>query len=265
MYSGFDFVWLYRRCDQLAFLDAHVRAFAFFNGIPARCVYDNLSAAVSRRAGIYGIKHQLTAQVATAKNAAGESVAQRWQHEQSLLRPLPAPPFEARLQRRVPISSRATVQIDGAIYSVPSRWARLEATALIGGDEISLHCQGATEVHPRQPKGGKSIRYRHYLNELAHKPQALRQVATALLAQLGEPFAQLWQVLANTHGELEAARVLARLLAALGHHDEQTIRTALGQALSQRALTLSTSEPKAQTPLLEQRVRLSRLCLPVSW
>ena len=40
MYSGYDFAWLYERCDQLSFLDAHVRAFAYFGGVPARCIYD---------------------------------------------------------------------------------------------------------------------------------------------------------------------------------------------------------------------------------
>ena len=48
MYSGRDFVRLYERQDQLAFLDGHVRAFAHFGGVPRRMVYDNLSAAVRR-------------------------------------------------------------------------------------------------------------------------------------------------------------------------------------------------------------------------
>lgn len=48
MYSGRDFVWLYERCDQLAFLDGHVRAFQAFGGLPARGVYDNLTPAVTR-------------------------------------------------------------------------------------------------------------------------------------------------------------------------------------------------------------------------
>src|SRR5215203_4302684 len=34
MYSGRDFVRLYERCDQLSFLDAHVRAFEYLGGIP---------------------------------------------------------------------------------------------------------------------------------------------------------------------------------------------------------------------------------------
>lgn len=33
MYSGHEFVWLYERCDQLAFLDGHVRVFVYLEGV----------------------------------------------------------------------------------------------------------------------------------------------------------------------------------------------------------------------------------------
>jgi len=39
--SGKDFAWIYERCDQIAFLDGHVRRFAYFGGASARGVYDN--------------------------------------------------------------------------------------------------------------------------------------------------------------------------------------------------------------------------------
>src|SRR4029079_12054383 len=48
MYSGRDFAWIYDRQDQISFLDGHVRAFAHFEGAPARVAYDNLRAAVVR-------------------------------------------------------------------------------------------------------------------------------------------------------------------------------------------------------------------------
>jgi transposase len=32
----------------VAFFDGHVRAFAHFGGVPARCIYDNLSPAVRK-------------------------------------------------------------------------------------------------------------------------------------------------------------------------------------------------------------------------
>ncbi len=57
MYSGREFAWLYDRCDQLAFLDGHVRAFAHLGGVARRCVYDNLAAAVRK---IVGARRELT-------------------------------------------------------------------------------------------------------------------------------------------------------------------------------------------------------------
>ena len=52
MYSGRDYAWLYERCNQVAFLDGHVRAFEHFGGVAQRCIYDNLKAAVKRRLGV---------------------------------------------------------------------------------------------------------------------------------------------------------------------------------------------------------------------
>ena len=57
MYSGRDFVRLYEGCDQLCFLDAHVRAFGYLGGVPERVIYDNLSAAVKK---IVGSERELT-------------------------------------------------------------------------------------------------------------------------------------------------------------------------------------------------------------
>ena len=51
-FSGKDFAWIYERCNQIAFLDGHVRAFQYFGGVAARGVYDNLAAAVKRRLGL---------------------------------------------------------------------------------------------------------------------------------------------------------------------------------------------------------------------
>lgn len=51
MYSGKDYLRIYDHADQLSFLDAHVRAFAYLGGVPQRLVYDNLAAAVKKIAG----------------------------------------------------------------------------------------------------------------------------------------------------------------------------------------------------------------------
>jgi hypothetical protein len=275
-------------------LDAHVRAFAYFGGVPKRCVYDNLSAAVRRRLHLNRVERQLTERFAALashylfescfarpgeghdkggveargkgirlqhltpipeghsleeiaqalldsltqhaqlkRHSAGEVVASLFARERTVLRELPVVPFQARVVRQLSVSRNATVVVEGATYSVPSRWARLEVTAYIGVTDIRFVCQGQTETHPRAAPGRKSVRYRHYLPELSRKPQAVRQVAVELVAELGEPYGRLWQLLEGAHGGLEAARVLARLLAVIDREGEEVVSAALDRALRQ--------------------------------
>ncbi len=288
-YSGRDFVWLYDSCDQLSFLDGHVKAATYFDGLPHRIVYDNLSAAVKRRVGLApklterfqallshylfepcftrpgeghdkgsveargkGLRLQHLTPVPRGRSLAEMSSAllneveavwrervQRdgrrcwdlWQEERAKLLSLPERPFDARKKLLVSISSKSTVQMEGATYSVSSGWARLEATAYVGVEDIRLVCRGETEVIPRQRRGGKRISYRHYLPELARKPQAVRQVAPELVAELGEPYGRLWSLLVGRYGSREAARVLSRVLGAMVDHGSQTVAEALEAAM----------------------------------
>jgi transposase len=306
MYSGREFVWLYQRCDTIAFLDGHVRAFAYLGGVPRRCIYDNLSAAVGKivrvertltkrfealvshylfepcfarvgeghdKGGVEsrgkGIRLQhlvpvprgesLTAiaqrlitdlerAFAERRNAEGRSLTELWNEEQSQLLPLPAVPLEVSEPITVEISSRALVRVEGAWYSTPSRWARLRATAFIGVEQVRLVCMGESVIHPRVGFGHRRVVYRHYLPELARKPQALRQVAPELLAELGEPWGSLWQLLAATHGQLEAARILAKLLGTLEEHGEARLRPVLEAALAQQRAGLLDDIPASPAP-----------------
>jgi transposase len=108
---------------------------------------------------------------------------QRFAEERRCLRPLPERPFEARKVELLSVSRRSTVRIEGATYSVPSQWASLRATAYVGVEEVRIHCCGQSETYPKERKGGKKIRYRHYLSELSRKPQAVRQVAPELVRE----------------------------------------------------------------------------------
>ena len=315
-YSGRDFVGLYDRCDQLSFLDGHVRAAGRFNGLPQRVVYDNLSPAVRRRVGLapeltgrfqalvshylfepcftrVGEGHDKGSVEARGKGLRlqhltpvprGQSLAEMssallneveaawgervqrdgrrcwdlWQEEQAKLLPLPEKPFEARKTVLTSVSSKSAVQIEGATYSVPSGWARLEATAYVGVEDIRLVCRGETEVVPRQRHGGKRIRYRHYLPELARKPQAVRQVAPELVAELGEPYGRLWSLLVGSYGSREAARVLSRVLGVVVDHGSKTVAEALEAAMEAGRCDLLAMAGKIRqdSPVVEVPVAL---------
>jgi transposase len=159
---------------------------------------------------------------------------ERFSEEQSLMLPLPSSPFQAA--RYVPsasVSSRSLVKIEAGVYSVWSTWARSEVTAYVGVDEVELrHANDARVVrHPRQSFGGRSIDYRHYLRELAHKPQALRQVADELIAALDEPFAGAWRLLVDQHGPKKAARLFAQVLQAIVDRGEDDVARDVAAAL----------------------------------
>jgi len=161
------------------------------------------------------------------------SQQEKLREELRKMRPPPEKPFEARKVELVSVSSGATVRVEGATYSVPSRWASLRATAYVGVEDIRLVCREQTVSYPKERKGGRSIRYRHYLPELAKKPQALRQVAPELVRELGSPYEELWKMLTASHGPKEASRVLARILGATLEHGEEAVGEALEAALAQ--------------------------------
>ena len=296
MYAGWDFTWLYERCDQVSFLDGHVRAFSYFNGSPARCIYDNLSAAVrkviyperqltdrfqalvsyyvfepcftrvgeghdkggveSRGKGIrlqhltpipqgetlQEISQDLLKRIEQAtvnkKNAKGHSVMDQIEEERLHLRTLPHRPFDPSRLVMVSISSQSTVQIEGAKYSLPSHWARLEAAAYVGVDQVRIVCRGETMTYPKQPRGESLICYRHYLRDLATKPQAVRQVAPELMEELGEPFHRLWKLLEESHGGKEAGRVMAKVLRAIVDHSFEDVEAAVRESVDANRVDL---------------------------
>jgi transposase len=289
MYSGRDFAWLYEHCDQVSFLDGHVRAFAHFGGVPNRCIYDNLSPAVRRvlfpgreltqrfqalvsyylfepcfarvgtghdKGGVEGrgkgirlqhlvpipLGNTLTAvagdllrsldqQAQAKRDAKGRSVLEKFAEERPLLRDLPERPFEPRLVVALGVSRKSLVSYQCGVYSVPSHWKRLEVTAYVGPTDIRFVCRDEIVVRDRVARHGENVQYRDYLVELSRKPQAVRQVAPELLAELGEPFHALWRLLEDTHGGREAGRILARVIGAIVKHGEPAVGRALAEAL----------------------------------
>ncbi|MEM7582462.1 MAG: IS21 family transposase, partial [Acidobacteriota bacterium] len=301
MYSGRDFVHLYDRCDQVSFLDGHVRAFAEFGGVPRRLVYDNLSAAVKRRVGLEielsdrfkalvshylyeacfarpgeghdkggveargrGIRLQhmtpvpegesldaisetlrasIRRQAERQRDAEGRTAMERFGEEQGQLRALPAVAFDARKVELVEVSRQAMIRVDRSRYSVKSHWKCLQATVYVGVDDLRVECHGESMTLRKERPGTRNVKYRHYLPELAKKPQAVRQVAPELIAELGSPFDRLWPLLVPRYGELGAARVISRLLGALCDHGQAAVAQALEATLEAQTETAPETAP----------------------
>lgn len=310
MYSGRDFVWLYDRCDQLSFLDGHVRAFEELGCVPRRLVYDNLSSAVKRRVGserelsepfralvshylfepsfarpgeghdkggvesrgkairlqhltpiprgeslsaiAQAVQGRVDLAFSTKVDSGGVLATERFAEEALQCMPLPAVALPARRVVLVSVSRRSLVRIEAAQYSVPSPWAGLEATAYVGVETIRLSCRGEEVELAKQRRGTRAIRYRHYLPELAKKPQAVRQVAPELVAELGEPYGRLWAVLVGRHGAAEAARLLSRIVGAIVDRGEVEVAAALSLAMAQQRCDLL--ELQAPPPPTPQRI-----------
>jgi len=175
----------------------------------------------------------------------GLTVMERFENEAMHLRPLPPVPFDVRRVVPVTVSRQALVRFEGVEYSVPSEWARLDATAYIGVERIDVHGLGSRVTLSRARRGKRQVKYRHYLSELSRKPQALRQVAPELLDELEAPYRQLWDALADVHGQLEAARVLGKILAAANTCGEEKVARWLDQALRGRPFAAEVA-PRSQ-------------------
>lgn len=179
--------------------------------------------------------------------------AARFALDRSAMLPLPAHAFDARRKLVVGASRSALCKIEGAHYSVPCRWAGLDVTAYVAPDEVVLVRGAASVAHARARFGGRSVDYRHYVPELAAKPQAVRQVAAELIRDLGAPFDAAWRHLVDVHGPREAARVFAKVLGHVETRGIEPVRVRLRAALaSGEPILLALAPPAPSSPALDE-------------
>jgi len=191
---------------------------------------------------------RLDSEAQSKKDPQGRTVAERFLEEQATLLPLPALPFRAEAVRHPTASRRALVQMEGGTYSVWSRWAGLQLVAHVGVDTVDIVGPDAVVTHTKRRFGGRSVDYRHYLPELAKKPQALRQVAEVLIPTLSEPYARAWRKLVDEHGPKVASRLFAQVLKAVVERGEEHVSRVLERALaSGEPIQLALRPPVSET------------------
>ena len=192
---------------------------------------------------------RLDARAVEKRDAQGRTVAERFDSERPRMLPSPPVPFRAASFQHAEVSRRSLVALAGAVYSVWTDWAQLAVRAYLGVDEVEIvGPDGRVVVHPRQPFGGRAIDYRHYLPELAKKPQAVRQVADELIRDLGAPFDRLWRQLCDERGPKQAARLFAHVLRAVVDLGERATAERVARALDSGEPVLLALRPSEPAP-----------------
>jgi transposase len=173
----------------------------------------------------------------------------RFAAERAQSLPLPATPFDARRTHAPSVSQRSLVCVEGGVYSVPCEWAGLDVTAHVGPDDVDIVGPDRTVHHARKRFGERSVDYRHYIRELAKKPQAVRQVAAELTRDLGPSFAEAWRALVDAHGPKQGARVFAKVLSYVETRGVDSVAATLASALRRsEPLLLALAPPPSMTP-----------------
>ncbi len=205
---------------------------------------------------------RLDARLDTKRDVTGQTMGTRFVDEQRVFRPALVP-FEAEATTFATVTPRALVRVEGAYYSVPSRWAGLDLLVRIGATSVTIVGKDGTRIlHSRKRFGQRSIDYRHYVSELARKPQAVRQVLPDLLRDLGAPFPAVWDRLQAAHDSREAARLFAKILGELETRGAAALTSLLEAALAsgtpllvaRPAVTALASRVEVPTPLRDLEI-----------
>ena len=203
---------------------------------------------------------QMDARLATQRNAAGQTIGDRFTEEQRQFRLAPLP-FAPEATTFATVTPRALIRLEGAWYSVWTQWAGLDLVVRVGASTVTIVGRDGTRVdHPRKRFGQRSIDYRHYLAELARKPQAVRQVLPDLLRDLGPPFPAIWDQLQLAHGPRDAARLLAKVLGHLEARGAAIVVPALIAALATGTPLLLALTP---APVAPDRLALDAIPAPL--
>lgn len=88
---------------------------------------------------------QMDARLDTQRDAAGQTIGHRFAEEQRLFRLAPIP-FAPEATTFATVTPRALVRLEGAVYSVPTRWAGLDLVVRIGATTVTIIGRDGTAI-----------------------------------------------------------------------------------------------------------------------
>jgi hypothetical protein len=155
-----------------------------------------------------------------------------WVDEQPHLMALP-PPFDGFVEHTKQVSSTCLLNFEPDRYSVPSPFANRPVSLRVYAERLVVVAEGAVIAehvrllgHSHDRPSRMVYNWRHYLAIVQRKPGALRNGAP--FSELPEAFKRLQSILLKRLG---GDREMAKILALVLHHDEQTVLCAVELAL----------------------------------
>lgn len=100
---------------------------------------------------------------------------ERIDEEMNVLKPLPREEWYDPKQYSVRVTGWSTITLEGAVYSVPSRFIGQQLRALVDPESTRVYYAKHLVLEaPRHERGSKCINYRHLIFHLLRKPGAFR-------------------------------------------------------------------------------------------
>jgi hypothetical protein len=166
------------------------------------------------------------------------TVGHDWAFEKTLLRPLPAEPFDTALTLTPRVDRFAQVMVRCCQYSVPARLIGHRVRVKLSASTVTVFDRGTVVArHPRAAgKGMKVLTLDHYLEILLRKPGALPGANALVQARGAGMFTSehdtFWAAARRQLGDAAGTRALIEVLLLhrrLGHAD---VRAGITAALS---------------------------------
>jgi len=96
----------------------------------------------------------MNARLATSRDAAGQAIGARFAEEQRLFRLAPTP-FAPEATTLATVTPRALVRLEGAFYSVSTRWTGLNLVVRVGASTVTITRRAANAQRIRP--GGRAL------------------------------------------------------------------------------------------------------------
>jgi transposase len=205
-----------------------------------------------------------------------EAVGAALSHEMTLLRALPAEPFDAAETASPRVDAKALITVRQNRYSVPVALVGRRVAARIGAREIEVRHDGQLVARHDRLDGrfGVQAQLDHYLELLAIKPGALaRSLPLRQQRERGawpDCFDELWGRISERVGSSEAARQMVDVLMLVREHGADKVVLAVRGALAAGAhdgravAVLARRAERPQPPVLTGlEGRLAQTARPV--